>query len=171
MLNITAFEEGDQQSIGRGIYFTPDKNTARNYALTRSDEGTFPTVYEVEVADIDIADLRTKEAQEQFAKLHRQTLLDWEKNILPNSRGLSEGAKEMIKETVDSLVEKIDTNSWNQLKQITFNSGGLVSEALFNHGYKGLMSREGEPPKVAFHDSVVIFNPEDIKIVNQESVT
>lgn len=166
--DITTFEEGDQQTIGEGIYFAPTREAAEGYARSRNKSGGLPTIYEAEVSDADLADLRTREAQEQFAKLYRQSLLGWEKNALPNLKGPSEEVtkiiKEQRKEAVANLVNKIDSNSWFQLRDLTFGWADLVSKTLSDIGYKGLISIEGEPPQVDLHDSVVIFNPEDTKI-------
>lgn len=173
---IAAFdvEQSDQMTIGRGIYFTPNKEPAIDYARKRSNNSSNPTLYEVEVKDADIADLRTREAQKQFAKLHRQALLDWEQNVLPNIQGSSEGVTAMIKsakkEKMDEIVKKIDENSWQQLRDLTFGWADLVSKTLSAQGFKGLMSGEGEPPMVDFHDTVVIFNPQDAPIVHQQAV-
>lgn len=165
--DITTFEEGDQQTIGRGIYLTSTREAAEEYARSRNKSADLPTIYEVELSNADIADLRTREAQEQFAKLYRQSLLDWEQNTLPNLKGPSEEVtkiiKEQRKEAVANLVNKIDSNSWFQLRDLTFGWADLVSKTLSDIGYKGLISIEGEPPRIDFHDSVVIFNPEDIK--------
>lgn len=171
---ITAFDvdHSDQMTIGRGIYFTPNRESAVRYAMWRSNEASSPTLYEAEVKDVDIADLRTREAQEQFAKLHRQALLDWEQNVLPNMKGPSEEVTKMIKERkemVADLVKEIDENSWVQLRDLTFGWADLVSSTLSAEGYKGLMSIEGEPPKVDLHDSIVIFNPLDAPIVHQQA--
>lgn len=173
MGGIKVFEEGDQQTIGRGIYFTLTKESAKGYARKRSNSAATPTVYEVEVTNADIVDLRTRDAQEQFAKLYRQVLLDWEQNVLPNLKGSSEDVikiiKEQRKESIAELVKKIDSNSWIKLRDLTFSWADLVSTTLASEGYKGLISIEGEPPKIDFHDSVVIFNPQDIKIINQQT--
>lgn len=166
-------EQSDQMSIGRGIYFTLIREPAIGYAKWRSNEKSAPTLYEAEVKDADIADLRTRAAQEEYAKLHKQALLDWEQNVLPNLKGPSEEVtaivKEQRKEMIADLVKKIDENSWIQLRDLTFNWANLVSSTLSAQGYKGLMSIEGEPPKVDFHDSIVIFNPQDAPIVHQQA--
>lgn len=173
---ITAFDvdQSDQMTIGRGISFTPNRESAVAYARWRSNEASNPTLYEAEVNDADIADLRTREAQEEYAKLHRQALLDWEQNVLPNMKGPSEEVIKMIKEQrkeqIDDLVEKIDANSWIQLRNLTFGWAYLVSSTLSKHGYKGLMAIEGEPPKIAMHDSIVIFNSQDAPIVHQQAL-
>lgn len=168
---ITAFEEADQQTIGRGIYFTPARETAHGYARERNKVGTSPTVYQAEASDLDIADLRTRQAQEQFAKLFKQSLLNWEQNVLPNLQGLPEEVIRMVKEerkkAIADLIQKIDSNSFLHLRDLAFGWGDLVSKTLADVGYKGLMSVEGEPPKIDFHDSIVIFDPRDVKIVNQ----
>lgn len=170
--DIAVLEEGDQQSIGKGIYLASQRETAKGYAKKRSGAKGSSAVYEVEISDMDIADLRTREAQEQFAKLYKQSLLDWEQNILPYLKGPSEEItkviKEQRKEAVVDLVKKIDTNSFSHLRDLTFGWEELVSKTLHDVGYKGLMSLEGEPPHVDFHDSVVIFNPRDAKIISQQ---
>jgi hypothetical protein len=172
---IAAFdvEQSDQMTIGKGIYFTPNREPAIAYAKWRSNEAANPTLYEAEIQDADIADLRTRKAQEEFAKLHKQALLDWEQNVLPTMKGPSEELTEMIKEQrkemVADTVKKIDENSWVQLRDITFNWADLVSRTLSTQGYKGLTSIEGEPPKVDFHDSVVVFNPQDAPIIHQQA--
>ncbi|OGD94489.1 hypothetical protein A3A48_00285 [Candidatus Curtissbacteria bacterium RIFCSPLOWO2_01_FULL_37_9] len=169
---VTGFEEGDQQSIGRGIYLTLQKEAASGYASKRSGHDGVPTVYEVQISDLDIADLRTKEAQEEFAKLFKQSLIEWEESVLPNLKGPSDEVlgviKEQRKEAVRELVHKIDTNTFLQLRDLTFGWADLVSTTLSNVGYKGLMSIEGEPPDIDFHDSIVMFNPLDIRTINQE---
>lgn len=168
--DITTFEEGDQQTIGRGIYFATAREAAKSYAKSRSNNNASPTIYKAKVFDADLADLRTREAQEQFAKLYRQSLLDWEKNTLPNLKGPSEEVTKIIrkqrKEAIADLAGKIDSNTWSQLRDLTFGWADLVSKTLSDIGYKGLISVEGEPPQVDFHDSVVIFNPEDIKVMD-----
>jgi hypothetical protein len=173
--DIAAFdvEHSDQMTIGRGVYFTPNREPAIGYAKWRSNEASNPTLYEVEIKDAEIADLRTREAQEQFAKLHRQALLDWEQNVLPNMKGPSEELIKIIKaqrkDMVTDIVKKIDENSWVQLRDLTFPWADLVSTTLSAQGYQGLISIEGEPPKVDYHDSVVVFNPKDAPIVHQQA--
>lgn len=166
-------EQSDQMTIGRGIYFTPNREPAISYAKWRSNQESTPTLYESQIKDADIADLRTREAQEEFAKLHRQALLEWEQNVLPNLKGPSEDITEIVKEQrkemVADTVKKIDENTWVQLRDLTFNWADLVSTTLEGQGYKALVSVEGEPPKVDFHDSVVVFNPQDVPIVHQQA--
>lgn len=171
---ITEFDvnKSDQMTIGKGIYFTPNKESAIGYAKWRSNESPNATLYEAEIKDADIADLRTREAQEQFAKLLREALLDWEENVLPNLKGpdgLVEMLKEQRKKIITETIKKIDENSWKNLRAITFDWADLVSTTLAKQGYKGVMSIEGEPP-IDLHDSIVIFNHEDAPIIHQQKV-
>lgn len=131
---ITAFKEASEDTIGRGVYFTIDRKAAQGYAVARSN-GAKSRVYEVEVSNLDIADLRTRVGQE----------------------------------AIKELIEKIDDNSFKHLRDLTFAWGDLVSTTLSSLGYGGLISIEGEPPQIDFHDSVVIFNTQDIKIIDQNS--
>ncbi len=173
--DIIAFDlnRSEQMTIGSGTYFTPDKESATAYAKWRSNNVSNPTLYEVEVRNADIADLRTREAQEKFAKLYKQALLDWEHNNLPRMKGPTEDVTNLLKmlrkEQVGDLVNKIDSNTWSMLRDLTFGWETLVSGTLSENGYKGLMAIEGEPPNVAMHDSIVIFDPQDAPIVHHQA--
>lgn len=169
---ITLFQEGDQQTIGRGIYLTDQRDSASGYAKNRSNKEREGVVYEVEISDVEIADLRTEEAQRSFAKLFRDCLIDWRENVLPKLQGPSEGVLQIIREQrqkqVEGLLHKIDSNSFKQLRELTLNWADLTAGVLEKVGFNGLVSIEGEPPKVDFHDSYVIFQPENTMIVSEE---
>lgn len=168
---ITAFKEANEDTIGRGVYFTTDRKAAKRYAVARSN-GTKSRVYEVEVSNLDIADLRTRAGQEAFARLFKQSLLDWKEDHLPNLKGPSDvlirSIREQREKAIKELIEKIDDNSFKHLRDLTFAWGDLVSKTLSSLGYNGLISIEGEPPQIDFHDSVVIFNPQNVKIIDQK---
>ena len=174
---IEAFDvnEGDQWSTGKGIYLTPDKKAADGYARERGDRTpNQPTVYETEISNLDVADLRTQGAQESFAKLYRDALIEFRDNTLPYLKGPTPELAGMIKKTmtekVQQLLEKIDKHDFRQLRELTVNFADLTTETLAKAGYHGLVSIEGEPPKIEFHDSYVIFDPKDIKITRQENI-
>lgn len=170
---ITALKEAGEETIGRGVYFTTDRKAARGYAVVRSNDAR-GQVYEVEVSNLDLADLRTRAGQEAFARLFKQSLLDWKEDHLPNLKKSSDILTRSIgkqrEEAIKELIEKIDDNSFKRLRDLTYAWGDLVSTTLSGLGYSGLISIEGEPPQIDFHDSVVIFNPQDVKIIDQNSL-
>lgn len=170
---IKRFEEGDQQTIGNGIYFTSETIPAIGYAVKRSGTAAKPTLYQAEIENLNLADLRERSAQEQFAKLYKEALVEWKNNVLPNLKyadpTLLEIIKEQRSEQVEELLRKIDNNDFNQLRDLTFGWASLITQTLQTQGYQGLVSIEGEEP-FGFHDSYVIFNSDDIKSIKEGPV-
>lgn len=157
-------DKAGDTTVGEGVYLTSDRKSAEGYAKRRSKNfGTeTPTVYSLEVRDLDLADLRTKEATVQFSKLLGQRLSE----ELASGRG-----DYWYRNTIKTILELIRSGKELPLKDITFNFTDLTTDILSEAGYDGLITIEGgEGRDVGNHDTYLIFDPEKIKNLSSESM-
>ncbi|OGH08099.1 MAG: hypothetical protein A2171_01350 [Candidatus Levybacteria bacterium RBG_13_35_9] len=71
---IKEFKVSEETTIGNGFYTTSSRDAAVGYATVRSNAPEQKFVYEVEINNMNILDLSTDEALNQFTKLWREKL-------------------------------------------------------------------------------------------------
>lgn len=71
---IKEFKVSEETTIGNGFYTTSSRDAAVGYATVRSNTPEQKFIYEVEINNMNILDLTTKEAMDQFTKLWREKL-------------------------------------------------------------------------------------------------
>lgn len=164
-----------RQSIGSGFYFAPLKETATQYVDARSDGGS-GAVYEVGIKDIDLADLRSPSGKNEFLRLFRREIAEELGNNLPgvtlNDPVILSILKEGLRQEFSDVVDGIDngTLTWGKFRNAVGTKGFgnmYITQTLSKYGYGGLVDEEGEPPKVDWHDSIVIFDPSDVDIISE----
>ena len=170
---LETFRDSEETTVGSGVYLTSQKEAARGYALVRGSRlPAIPTLYEVEIADMDMVDLATRVAVESFAKLWRQELENWRETKLPIINVPHEMVRETYEERVQKVIEFIDRNSFRYLRDLTFNFGGLIREVFTRQEYDGLIAIEGGESgngvTIGDHDSYVIFDSTKVKKVGEE---
>lgn len=158
---ISSFLPAEETTIGQGVYLTSDQVSAEGYAKRRSgrDEGKRPVVYEVEVRDLRLADLREMEGVDNFARL-----LGDELELKLKKPKLSIYWEEAARRTLD----KIKKHSFRSLKDITWNHQDIVTRVIQANGFDGLVAIEGgEGQDVGEHDSFVVFDPSKATIIRE----
>lgn len=158
---IREFRQADEATIGNGLYLTSDIAAGRGYAIRRAkrDPNYKAVVYEVEVNNLKLADLRTIEGVTAFAQLLKIKIETLLKD--PNLSWLAEG---IMKKTLETINQK----SYRSLTDLTGNNQRLTTEILKEQGYNGLVGLEGgEGDEIGDHDSYVIFDPVKVKVLRE----
>src|SRR3989344_3233496 len=73
---IQNLEAADETTVGNGVYLTSDPKAAAGYAAIRS-KGEIPSVYETEISNLTLLDLRENSGIESFSQYFLQELLKW----------------------------------------------------------------------------------------------
>ncbi len=176
---IQEFNDADETTIGDGVYLTSNKEAAYGYSIVRSvTKDDQPSIYEVEISNLNILNLTTKSGVDAFAKRFREKLFDYLRSVkIDHEKIMDKDRNEMHKNLgklrVMDLIEEIDKQSYARgLKNITFGVGHFVREMLGEMGYDGLLALEGgeggNGVLVGDHDSYVIFDPTKVTIVEQQ---
>lgn len=163
------FKEAEEFTIGTGVYLTSQAKDAIGYARVRSNDGRSgnAVVYEASIENLKLCDLRRDE--------NVKKVLEGFKNVLNeklNQPNLRYTLKQALKLNLDAINQsRVDAHN---LRDATDHCSRIFSEYVksLGEGYDGLIAFEGGESlagKQTFgdHDSVVIFNPEKVKI-NQE---
>ena len=162
---IERFNKAEETTIGQGLYLTSDPDSARGYAARRSktDTSAIPTVYQVGIENVRMADLRTLEGVKPFASMLLTKL---------EERSRSNKLKWYEEETIRRTIESIKSNTYKSLKDITWNHQGIVTSLLQEQGFDGLIAIEGgEGEEITEHDSYVIFDPSKVQIKSVKSAS
>lgn len=154
----------EESTIGEGLYLTFQQEAAEGYAKRRAklNPNSRPTVYQVEVSNLRMADFREKTTMDVFASKLKNRLLEEVKK--PN---LPYYAKRAMQETL----EKINTHSYRSEKDLMWSHPDLSTEIVRSEGFDGLIAYEGgEGDEVGNHDSFVIFDPSKAKVLREISL-
>lgn len=153
----------EETTVGEGVYFTSDSQSASGYAKRRAlNRGGSEVVYEAKIENLKLADLRTdsnvKKILEGFLPvLVRKTT---QENLPWNTKMILDTAIENI---------RAGTVGVRNLRDVVFSLSKSFTEHLTSLGYDGLVTLEGgEGDEIGNHDSYLIFNPDNVKIHVQE---
>lgn len=169
--DITQLELGKDEAsmpltLGDGLYFTPDEASAADYARRRAGQGrgTQPTVYEVVTADnLKVANLDNEVEGEQLADSFMQFLHDKKPTSIVETI--------VVVASIDNFKAKRQRLGGRALKVgLRGGTSHLFSEFMQQAGYDGVIGMEGgEGDDVGQHTSVVIFNPQNVKLVDKNA--
>lgn len=161
---IKEFRIAEESTIGEGLYLTSQRETAEGYAKRRAklNPHSKPTVYQVEISNLRMADFREKKTLDIFAsKLKNRLLEEVKKPDLPY----------YIQGAMRQTLEKINAHSYRSGKDLMWSHPGLSTEIVKNEGFDGLLAKEGgEGDEIGDHDSYVIFDPTKAKVLKEVSV-
>jgi hypothetical protein len=162
---INDFDKAEETTVGEGAYFTSEPEAAIGYARRRSkrDKDQKPIIYEANIENTKLAELRQKENVQKVLPGFRKILLEkWQEPDLRWDRQL----------VLSKAIEAIDSDKIGpgNLRDIAFSTGKIFTDYIASLGYDGLITYEGgEGSDVGFHDTYLIFDPERAKI-NKEHV-
>ncbi|MEK7580734.1 MAG: hypothetical protein AAB512_00480 [Patescibacteria group bacterium] len=175
---IQELTEADETTIGNGVYLTSNKEAAYGYGVVRSSkQDDQPTLYVVELTDLNILNLSTWDGIKSFAKKFKEVLSQRKDQIkVDHNKIMDKNTAEFIKySTVKNIEERIgmiDYDSYRSLKDLLFGLGDWARSMLQDMGYDGLMAIEGgevgNGVDIGKHDSYVIFDPKQVKVVEQQ---
>lgn len=160
---IEDFNSAEDTTVGDGAYFTSDPNAAIGYAhvRTRGENETNPIIYEANIENARLVDLRKKANVEKVLPGFKE-ILKKERNK-PDLHWAKQGR-------IDQVIGNIDSGlGAKYLKFATQGVGNLFSDYLSSLGYDGLITYEGGEGEVGDHDTYLIFDPEKAKI-NKEHI-
>lgn len=158
---VSEFKEAEETTVGQGLYLTSELEAAKGYAKVRATKSPSakPIVYEVELKDLRLADLRQSEAFPIFAQLLILKIEEALKN--PNISHYVQGA---MYETRD----KIRKREYEGLKDLTWHHQDLTTIIIQEQGYDGLVTIEGgEGEEIGKHDTYLIFDPHKAKVLRE----
>lgn len=154
---IEKFIPAEETTVGNGIYFTSQEKDAAGYARRRSTSRKGkPVVYEVNVENIKLCDLRQ------------------DKNVSAILGGFAEKLKEVLarpdlkwnyKVALQNALIAIESGiiTAGNLREVTFSHGELFSRYIQSLGYEGLITFEGgEGNHVGSHDTYLIFEADRV---------
>ena len=175
---IQEFTAAEETTIGSGVYLTSNKEAAVGYAIVRSSRPeSKPTLYEVEIQDLNILNLSTRSAIDAFAKRFREILIERKGQIkVDHEKIMDKSTREFIKyntvRNIEERIRMIDDNSYKYPKDLLFGVGDWARAMLQEMGYDGLMAIEGgeggNGVVIRDHDSYVIFDPKKVSVVEQQ---
>lgn len=166
---ITKFNEAEEDTVGSGIYFTSDAKDAIGYARRRSRraEDHKPVVYEANIENVKLLDLRKQENFEKILPGFADKLYEkYEQHKAQNNNVVTGYGVVLMR-----ILQAIDANqiSLNNLKTLTQQTGKYFTEYVQSLGFDGLVVMEGgEGDDVHNHDTYLIFDPEKV-MINRES--
>lgn len=164
---IVAFNPAEEDTVGSGIYFTSEAKDAIGYARRRlrSRQNSVPILYETQVENLRLANLRNDESVKKvldgFKEVLKQRLSD--ANIQWNYQ-------ETLRRSIEAINQgKIGSGN---LREATFNHTSTFTKYLQSLGYDGLVTFEGgEGEDVGSHDTYLIFDPKKVKIIQEQKIT
>lgn len=168
------FKEAIDVTVGNGLYLTSKAEDAINYAHQRKvDEDhpvgsygkkeTTPTLYEASIENMKLLDLRRPENILEIVTGFKKYLKkELKKDLKPNIRLVINQA------VYDTPSKSIGVG---EIGILTQKVGGQFREFVKSIGYDGLITIEGgESGMIKNHDTYVIFDPEKVKIVNEQQI-
>lgn len=193
IVDLSELRHAQATTIGWGVYLTSTFNAARSYALVRGldkNRGSVSelsaAVYKVNLKDLEIVNLFSKDALKDFSKLYVEYLI----KILKERKATGQGDEDALvfyltNRGLQRRIKDIQLVKVPNLKHLGkgFGGGKFVTSYLSSLGYDGLMAFEGgeyadylkdeetNTINVGKHDSYVIFDPAKLKVVGEERVT
>lgn len=176
---ITAFLPAEDTTMGNGLYTTSMPDQAFGYAVVRADQrkkigdtivvdGLNPVVYEVEIADVSLIDLRTPEITEIVMQDFASYLEQWltEQPEASALHYLMRMHHEIVEEKI-MMIRGESENPWG-LKGILQQTGKHFSDFVTGRGFDGVIGFEGgEGGYTGRHDTWVIMDPTKAMVTNE----
>ncbi len=161
---ISKFNKAVDDTVGSGIYFTSEYEKAMGYAQVRSsrEKDISPVVYEASIENIKLCDLRKTENIKKILPGFRKILL--EHSAQSNSPWWVVAASNQSIEAID--LKKITAG---RLKDVAGPHGDLFTQYIQSLGYDGVITFEGGEGQIGDHDTYLIFDPDKIKIVQEQT--
>jgi hypothetical protein len=160
---IESFNPAEETTVGEGVYFTSDPNSAAGYAQRRSrrSKEDKPVVYEASVENMRLVDLRKKD--------NVRIILDGFKEILLE-KSKDDSLRWDLKGILSNALEAINSDKVGSgnLREVAFSMGIDFTKYLESLGYDGLITFEGgEGNDIGYHDTYLIFDPNKVKILKE----
>jgi hypothetical protein len=158
---ITEFKAAEETTVGTGFYLTSEEEKGKGYAKRRSMRSSEakPTVYETEISNMRLADLREPETLPILAQLLKVEVEELLKN--PDAPYYVQGNNLQ-------LLAKIRQGKYRSLKDLTGNHSDVTTKIMRKLGYDGLIAIEGgEGEEIGNHDTYLIFDPSRVKILRE----
>ncbi|MFA6082316.1 MAG: hypothetical protein WC773_02820 [Patescibacteria group bacterium] len=168
--NIQTMDAAEEDTIGSGAYFTSEATDAIGYAHRRSrrDAKSHPVIYEVNVENIKLLDLRKNENIEIIMPGYRKVL----EQRLSDIGGIGSdnwGYAQNLAEAIEAIDNGDPVKKG--LRTVTYYFTPLFTEYVESLGYDGLIATEGgEGDMDSGHDSFLIFHPEKAHVVQEHRV-
>lgn len=163
---IKEFNKAEEDTVGSGLYFTSKPEDASGYAKrrARNKEGSMPVLYESEITETKLLDLRKKE-------IAIKTLTDF-KHILAEKLK-QQNITWVLESTLLNAIDNINSGKINagNIREATFGTGKLFSEYISSLGYDGLIALEGgEGEDIGEHDTYLIFEPKKARLLQETNI-
>jgi hypothetical protein len=158
-------------TIGDGVYLTSHEAWAVEYAFIRTHKGTEkekPTVYEVEIKDMTLLNLTTKQSLIEFMKFFVEVL---DKKYEKLGKEASLIFRTRLGDDIKKIRDALKKDKALYPREILEATGSYAAEALTKLGYSGLFAIEGSEAGTGAHDSYVIFDPKKVKIVREVEIS
>ncbi len=156
---IKEFKEADERTVGNGIYLTSLADKAIGYGNVRGRAKDSVVLYEASVENLKVCDLRKNINATKIAAGFGEKLRNELMNVT-NRR---------VKNNINQTLELIDAGeiTAGNIRDISFNFLSWFTDYIKSLGYDGLITFEGGDGNVGSHDTYLIFDPQKVK-VNQE---
>ena len=158
----------EEDTVGSGVYFTPDFQSALGYAITRAGNivggryynGEVPIVYEAAVG------CRFVDLRDQYTL---DLVFDGYVNVLKNKLEGVPNQDWLRKRVLSKSIERIQTRQYSPgcIQHVTRSNGQMFSNYLRSSGFDGLIGEEGGEAYVGDHESWVVFDPAKPKITKE----
>jgi hypothetical protein len=161
-----AFRQAEETTVGSGVYCTSQAKDAIGYARrrARSQVGTQPTLYEVAINNMKMLDLRNEQMVKDVLVGYKEVL-----QAKKHEPGISWSYETVLQHAIDAI--NLGNVGIGNLREVTFGTGKLFSEYVKSLGYDGLIALEGgEGDDIGNHDTYLIFDPERIKIRQEQQI-
>lgn len=178
---ISLFQPAEEDTVGRGIYFTSGAEAAIGYATLRAQRERYeqrsdgkavlpdakPTLYEISIEHARLCDLRTDENITEIMRDFSPVLVGALQ--APAAQGSkNKYLRNVYIKALDTLAQQ--SIGVRNLREITWSTGALFSEYLQSRGYDGLVTIEGGEDINGNHDTYVLFDPTQITIHYEQTI-
>ncbi len=167
---IESLQQAEEYTMGHGVYLTSEADKAGGYGKVRARNQAQPFVYMTEISNLKLVDLRQANNVEQVAR-----------GILPRLRAKLEEYQDKgdvpwyYSHAVQRAIEMIEEGNFGKGRVEAVAQYPIVAEVFEEYvrslGYDGVIGVEGgeggEDMAIGDHDTYVIFNPEQVKVIAQ----
>lgn len=161
---IKNFRAAEEDTVGRGLYLS-DIKTARGYARRRGKSRGIPVVYEFRLHNLWLADLSNSHKVKVCFTHYESILREYIQKYEQDPRRYYFPLK--VHRNAINLIRESKLHGGN-IKLVAFGTGtDRFSQFLQEHGYDGLVTREGGEGDVGNHLSYVIFDPSKIQLLRE----
>lgn len=153
----------DASSAGEGVYLTTAKE-AIGYAHG-GRAGNEPRIYETRIKNVKLADLRN---EENVNRVNKEMKLLLQKEL--ERKDVPWWYPEVVKQDIRFL--KGESTFFAKLNLVGTKHPEILTKYVSGLGYDGLVTIEGgEPGHFENHQSWVIFNPDNVEVLQEHSVS